>query len=687
MATPLNDRSRAGQRTGARAAASPRVRVPGAESKEAARYNLNEADKKIKQRKFNAQQPKPTVKPTVKPTASATGRTPPPKPAATPKTPPPPRTPTAGVGQKMKGGNVVNKSKLGPGLVTRALPAALVAGYAGEELKNTPEAMSLQSALGNATSDVLSGQGYQSNDQLGFALTNGTPEQVKAAQAEIARRRDDPSFFEAGGSFGRFIDRNFGTRNDETSFNDGAISAIGEGFNALIGAVDPATGEQEAPPSALSDAQTGMMSGEYPYIQGDLDTQFGPSLGYGKKPPPLGNAQQGDARLGRAEGENMLQSQNGFMQIPPNDPNGSALAGRVSGGEQGDAAYALEQGALANAIRQRSIDENLGTTAIVGGDTGPSLQDINQQIFDNALDIQNSNPNDADRRNRLQLANESLTAQARSMTNAEGYASNALSDAYSTDMRYQQSAMRDANNLRQDEASLALRQETENRMRQQMLDGREASVADIIKLAEFGNVDNELLESIYRTTTNDTVASILEGMLNRDPNASNYEGGLIEEYAGGGMVPPNVGGQGMPPPQGMSAMRGQPAAMPSQADIANYQQYASKAQQMGLNSIGFEEYLSMKGPTENFAEGGMVPSAPDAAGKMLVDPNPQAGIDSIPAVIDGNRPAKMNSGEFVIPTDVVLFYGTDKLTKMIEKARVTGEPENANSAIGGATGA
>ena len=196
------------------------------------------------------------------------------------------------------------------------------------------------------------------------------------------------------------------------------------------------------------------------------------------------------------------------------------------------------------------------------------------------------------------------------------------------------------------------------------------------------------MEGVWKATDNPVIAEIAAAALNKnpDPNSNMYQGGLIERYAGGGMVPPNVGGQGMSP-QGMGVMGGRQSSMPSQADIANYQQYAAKAQEMGLASIGFDEYLSMKGGTENFEEGGMVPSAPEAAGKMLIDPDPQSGVDSIPALIDGNRPAKMNSGEFVIPTDVVLFYGTDKLKKMIEKARATGETDNANSAIAGATGA
>ncbi len=43
---------------------------------------------------------------------------------------------------------------------------------------------------------------------------------------------------------------------------------------------------------------------------------------------------------------------------------------------------------------------------------------------------------------------------------------------------------------------------------------------------------------------------------------------------------------------------------------------------------------------------------------------------------DGSIPITAHEGEFVIPQDAVLFYGTDKLNKMIDKAR---NPEGGNA--------
>lgn len=69
-----------------------------------------------------------------------------------------------------------------------------------------------------------------------------------------------------------------------------------------------------------------------------------------------------------------------------------------------------------------------------------------------------------------------------------------------------------------------------------------------------------------------------------------------------------------------------------------------------------------------YANGGVVDPT-DVSGKMVFDPDPNAPIDSIPAMIDGETPAALDSGEFVIPHDVVMFHGVDKLNKLIAQAR------------------
>jgi len=121
-------------------------------------------------------------------------------------------------------------------------------------------------------------------------------------------------------------------------------------------------------------------------------------------------------------------------------------------------------------------------------------------------------------------------------------------------------------------------------------------------------------------------------------------------------------------------MAGMDAAGPDPM-MQDYEQYAMVAEQMGLPVIPYEQFAQIMmaaqqqeaAPPEGameFARGGPV----DASGKMVIDPNPAAATDSIPAVIDGQKPAALDSGEFVIPRHAVMFHGIDKLNKLIAQA-------------------
>lgn len=103
---------------------------------------------------------------------------------------------------------------------------------------------------------------------------------------------------------------------------------------------------------------------------------------------------------------------------------------------------------------------------------------------------------------------------------------------------------------------------------------------------------------------------------------------------------------------------------PDQSALAQYQEYAARMQETGAAPVPFETFVQMQaGAMQLFADGGPV------AGKMVIDTDPNAPVDSIPATIDGNAPAQLNSGEFVFPADVVSYFGTARLDKMIEAAR------------------
>ena len=67
--------------------------------------------------------------------------------------------------------------------------------------------------------------------------------------------------------------------------------------------------------------------------------------------------------------------------------------------------------------------------------------------------------------------------------------------------------------------------------------------------------------------------------------------------------------------------------------------------------------------TGNYADGGQVSGAP--------------GVDNVPAVIDGQEPAKISSGEYVIPTDVVAAKGTEFFDKLLESYHAGPTPGGA----------
>lgn len=149
-------------------------------------------------------------------------------------------------------------------------------------------------------------------------------------------------------------------------------------------------------------------------------------------------------------------------------------------------------------------------------------------------------------------------------------------------------------------------------------------------------------------------------------------GGVVPDYdsaigyAQGGMV--RGAGYGQTPQAA--------AVLP---EVNEYRDYAMGAKSLGLPAVPFEQFLTLRQGAKQvaaapqgamaFANGGQVPDPRDVSGRMVMDTDPNAPTDSIPAMVDESMPAKLDSGEFVIPKDVVQFFGTDKLNKMIAQAR------------------
>ncbi len=201
------------------------------------------------------------------------------------------------------------------------------------------------------------------------------------------------------------------------------------------------------------------------------------------------------------------------------------------------------------------------------------------------------------------------------------------------------------------------------------------------------------------------------GQLGRHGQRENFlDGGLVmgdeymQSFADGGLVmPPNESPDMLP-------QQASPAAQPMMGGMVmqQYQKYIELARKSGIEPLGFEEFVQLQMSQSGepgggmpampemqqgamgsqdiigMADGGMVPdmggalsqaAGPQVDGKMVIDDDPSAGEDSIPAMIDGQHPAALDSGEMVIPKDVVLFYGTQKLQQMIEKARQGVNPQ------------
>lgn len=101
---------------------------------------------------------------------------------------------------------------------------------------------------------------------------------------------------------------------------------------------------------------------------------------------------------------------------------------------------------------------------------------------------------------------------------------------------------------------------------------------------------------------------------------------------------------------------------------------AWKANQSSSSGIG--SLLGAVGgiATAFMADGGAIPdpgATPPHPGAIPASASPSGGAipDDVPAVIDGQGPARLNAGEFVFPKDVMAFKGEEWAQKEIIKAR------------------
>jgi hypothetical protein len=135
-------------------------------------------------------------------------------------------------------------------------------------------------------------------------------------------------------------------------------------------------------------------------------------------------------------------------------------------------------------------------------------------------------------------------------------------------------------------------------------------------------------------------------------------------------------------------MIGAIGAAPQQDPMtARYGQYVHAAMQAGVQPLPMEKFVGLLAATQakmQQAPAGAQPGQPQgyaAGGAIEVEGQQVLGpgtgkSDSIPAIIDGKRPAALSTGEFVMPVEAVQHFGLDRLTKMVAAAR-KGQQANA----------
>lgn len=361
----------------------------------------------------------------------------------------------------------------------------------------------------------------------------------------------------------------------------------------------------------------------------------------------------------------------------PANPNATALQNYIVGLDSGkivspempamssnpvnyfDMAGTNAEFAKANAIRQQTIDAQPRGAGIVY----PQAESGGAAMYERALRLREQAG-----RTRDPGKAASLISQARQLTEM-GQEANAPRDVDTSLQRallelQAQQPLNDARAFQAEaEGIRALRGDQPERPAFQFSDLTPLLESGLLRVGEdgegFGGID----------VTTDFGRLIANAMLQSygQPSTGMANGGLvsaIKSYAGGGMVTPGP-------------------AMPQVGELQRYQEYARGSAAMGLPPVPFDQFLQMQAGAQGIADqapslqgpqpgaigmaaGGQVP---DVGGKMVVDTDPDAPTDSIPAMIDGTQPAALDSGEFVFPKDAVMFYGLDRLNKMIAKVK------------------
>ena len=131
-------------------------------------------------------------------------------------------------------------------------------------------------------------------------------------------------------------------------------------------------------------------------------------------------------------------------------------------------------------------------------------------------------------------------------------------------------------------------------------------------------------------------------------------------------VSSGVGGNRQAAVQGMFD-RARPAGLPDNFNgtgFAGLNGPGSSSQPQWSGDSWRQNNASVAGNNYGYADGGSI----QVGGRQVLGPG-TGKSDSIPAVIDGDQPAALSTGEFVMPVEAVQHFGLDRLNKMVAQAR------------------
>ena len=465
---------------------------------------------------------------------------------------------------------------------------------------------------------------------------------------------------------GRGFQRTTESTDLPTALGLGARRFVGDTTEKALGSLDSAARVGLAAGQPFARTAQAAFTGEAAPKRDFLDPSTPMPWSNQQDQQPQQPSQRPVARSGVQEPRQLIQSTLSSQQSQPRQPRPQgamdyATGRRVAGAPRGAFYNSMTRPpGSGQELRDRSTASRTSSSISRGGAT--SSQRANPQVLQRLMQLTNS------RNGHVAVAATRALGQIGMMSNSNKYdsAEKAIQDNRDSIGYYETPDGTSAGGAESDPVPLfhdtggmpplGVDPEVANSVRQSILEYKRA-----------GRNPQELLnsEGLTQEDRNAFWQLINPEAITYDPAANRYRNDPWQNAQGmaeGGQVPLPEDLMGTPEDAllGGMDMGGGGAMMPPDA----------LGGAMGGDDEGsLEEVDALMQMAMGGGEGGGDPM--DASGATVVDPmlGDQAPTDSIPAVVDGQAPVNLDSGEFVIPKDVVMYFGTEKLQKMIDKAR------------------